>query len=149
MTLDSAEYYRGLSAGYADAIRASDSKANVAMLFLSIVMGPVIGSHEKYPHFLTLPILISPFLVAFLFLFFAILPRYPRREAANLLVSRTASPQDFQFVDDRRHEILEDQHRCAILSHILFWKTRCLQVTFFICLLSVLVATVLIVCYGG
>src|SRR5580700_12200066 len=103
MTLDSAEYYRGLSAGYADAIRASDSKANIVMLFLSIVMGPVIGSHEKYPHFLTLPLLISPFLTAFFFLFFAILPRYPRREAANLLISRTATPGDFQFVGDKSH----------------------------------------------
>ena len=149
MAVDSAEYYRGLSAGYSDAIRASDSKSNIVMLFLSIVMGPVIGSHDKYPRFLTLPILISPFLVAFFFLFFAILPRYPRREAANLLISRTAAPGDFPFVDDHGHEIREVQLRCAILSHILFWKTRCLQITFFICLLSVMVATVLLVCYGA
>jgi hypothetical protein len=75
MALDSAEYYRGLSAGYSDAIRASDFKANIVMFFLSLVMGPVIGSRDKYPHFLTLPVLMSPFLVVFLFMFVAILPR--------------------------------------------------------------------------
>jgi len=148
MALDSADYYRGPSAGYTDAIRASDSKSNVVMLFLSIVMGSVIGSHDKYPHFPTLPIWIIPFLAAFLFLFVAILPRYPRREASNLRVSRTASPRDFRFVDEPRHEILEVQLRCAILSHILFWKTRRLQISFLIRLISAFAATVPILCRG-
>jgi hypothetical protein len=148
MALNSAEYYRGLSAGYTEAIRASDFKSNIVMFFLSIVMGPVINSHGKYPHFLTLPVLVSPFLIVFLLLFIAILPRYPRRGTSRLLVSRTALPRDFQFVDDSGHEVSELQMRCAILSHILFWKTRCLQISFFICLSSVFVATVLIINYG-
>jgi len=148
MALDYAEYYRGLSAGYTDAIRASDFKANIVMFFLSIVMGPAIGSRDKYPHFLTLPVLTSPFLVVFLLLFVAILPRYPRRGGSRLVVSRIALPRDFQFVDDTGREVLEPQMRCAILSHILFWKTRCLQISFTVCLLSVVATTALIVYYG-
>ena len=120
MAVDFADYYRGLSAGYTDAIRASDFKANIVMFFLSIVMGPVIGSRDKYPHFLTLPVLVSPFLVVFFCLFVAILPRYPRRVGSKLVVSRTALPRDFQFVDDTGREVLELQMTCAILSHILF-----------------------------
>jgi len=146
--LDHAEYYRGLSAGYTDAIRVSDIKANILMFFLSLVLGPVIGSRDKYPHFLTLPVLISPFLVVFLLLFFALLPRYPRRGGSKLVVSRTALPRDFQFVDDTGREVAELQMRCAILSHILFWKTRCLQISFTVCLFSVFAATVFLIGYG-
>jgi len=148
MAVDFADYYRGLSAGYTDAIRASDFKANIVMFFLSIVMGPIIGSRDKHPCFLTLPVLISPFLVVFLCLFVAILPRCPRRGGSKLAVSRTALPRDFQFVDDTGREVLELQLRCAILSHIFFWKTRCLQISFTVCLCSVLAATVLIIYYG-
>jgi hypothetical protein len=148
MALDPADYYRGLSAGYTDAIRASDLKSNIVMFFLSIVMGPVIGSHDKYPQFLTLPVLISPFLVVFFCLFVALIPRYPRSQSRNLIVSRRASPSDFQFVDDPALEVSQLQLRCAILSHILFWKTRCLQISFSVCLFSVATATMLIVYYG-
>src|ERR1700734_1294037 len=100
MAVDFAEYYRGLSAGYTDAIRGSDIKANIVMFFLSLVIGPVIGSRDKYPHFLTLPILISPLLVVFLLLFCALFPPCPRRGGAKWAVSRAALPRDFQFVDD-------------------------------------------------
>ena len=148
MAVDFADYYCGLSAGYADAVRASDFKVNIVMFFLSIVTGPVIGSRDKYPHFLTLPALISPFLVVFFCLFVAILPRYPRRVGSKLVVSRTALPRDFQFVDDTGREVLELQMTCAILSHILFWKTRCLQISFTVCLCSVFAAAVLIIYYG-
>jgi hypothetical protein len=148
MALDTAAYYRGLSAGYTDAIRASDIKANIVMFFLSIAMGPVIGSHDKYPAFLTLPVLIFPFLVSFFFLFCAMVPRWPRRGGRNLLVARNATPGDFQFVDDPRHEVSELQMRCAILSHILFWKTRCLHIGFTICLVSIVAAGGLVLAYG-
>jgi hypothetical protein len=148
MALDHADYYRGLSAGYTDAIRASDLKANIVMFFLSIVMNPVVGSHDKYPRFLTLPIVISPFLLAFLSLFVAIMPRYPRRNGSGLLISRTAMPRDFQFTDEVDREVVDLQLRCAILSHILFWKTRCLQFGFSICLFSIFAAAALILYYG-
>jgi hypothetical protein len=86
--------------------------------------------------------------VVFFCLLVAILSRYPRRAGSKLVVSRTALPRDFQFVDDTGREVLELQTSCAILSPILFWKTRCLQISFSVCLCSVFAATVLILYYG-
>jgi hypothetical protein len=76
MAQEYAAYYQGLSASYTDAIRASDFKANIVIFFLSIVIGPVIGARDRLPEFLPLPVALSPFLVAFLCLFVALLPRY-------------------------------------------------------------------------
>lgn len=145
MAQQPAEYYGGLSAAYTDAIRASDFKANIVIFFLSIAMGPVIGARDKLPSFLPLPVALSPFLVVFLCLFVALLPRYPSRGRANFLVSRTAAPGDFRFVDDYEHEVSQLRLRCAILSHILFWKTACLRVVFFICMASVVATEAIVV----
>ena len=148
MAQDPAGYYRGLSAAYNDAIQASDFKANIVMFFLSILLGPVIGSHDKFPAFLSIPVLLGPFLLVFLCLFTALFPRYPRRGRRNFFVSRTASPRDFQFVADDESEVRMLQLRCAILSDILFWKTMCLRVAFFVSMVGVVFATALILYYG-
>jgi hypothetical protein len=145
MAQEPADYYRGLSAAYTDAIRASDFKANIVIFFLSIVIGPVIGARDKLPAFLPLPVALSPFLAAFLCLFVALLPRYPRRGRANFLVSRTASAADFQFVESLDHEVTQMRLRCAVLSHILFWKTLCLRTSFFICMACVVAAELLVI----
>jgi hypothetical protein len=68
--------------------------------------------------------------------------RYPRRGAANLLVSRPASPQHFQF--DGQTEVRELQLRCAILSDMLYWKTFCLRIAFAISITGVVVAAILV-----
>ena len=39
---DPAQPYRGLIAGYTDAIRAQDFKANIAILFVAFMMGPIL-----------------------------------------------------------------------------------------------------------
>ncbi len=80
------EHYKGLAAAYTDAIRASDFKANIVMFFLSLTMGPVLFNRDKFPSFLTLPVLIAPFLVMFFALFVALLPRYPRRGRASFFI---------------------------------------------------------------
>lgn len=139
MEQEYADYYRGLSAAYTDAIRASDFKANIVLFFLSIVSGSVIAARDKLPWYLPLPIALAPFLIVFLCLFVALIPRYPRRGRANFLVSRTAAAADFQFVESLDHEVTQMRLRCAILSHILFWKTLCLRVTFFIGMVGVVV----------
>ena len=139
MAQEHADYYRGLSAAYTDAIRASDFKANIVLFFLSIVSGSVIGARDKLPAYLPLPVALAPFLVVFLCLFIALIPRYPRRGRNNFLVSRTAAASDFQFVESLDHEVTQMRLRCAILSHILFWKTLCLRITFFICMAGVVV----------
>jgi hypothetical protein len=148
MAQEPADYFRGLSAAYTGAIRASDFKANIVIFFLSIVMGPIMGSHDKFPPFLPIPVLLSPFLVVFFCLFVALFPRYPRRGRTNFLVSRTATGKDFQFVDNSDVEVAQLQLRCAILSHILFWKTMCLRIAFAVCIASVILATLTIIYYG-
>jgi hypothetical protein len=150
MIQDPADYFRGLSAAYTDNIRATDFKANIVMFFLSIVMGPVIFNHDKFPPFLTLPVLVAPFLLIFFCLFVALLPRYPRRGRANFLVSRTATPADFKFKQSSGdgNEAAQLQLRCAVLSDILYWKTLCLRIAFIACIASVVAATLLLIVYG-
>jgi hypothetical protein len=148
MAQEPADFFRGLSAAFTDAIRASDFKANIVIFFLSIVMGPVMGSRDKFPHFLPVPVVLAPFLAVFLCLFVALMPRYPRRGRANFLVSRIAAPRDFQFVDNADVEVEQLRLRCAILSHILFWKTTCLRAAFVVCIASVALAALMIVYYG-
>ncbi len=143
-----ADYFRGLSATYTGAIRASDFKADIVIFFLSIVMGPIVGSRDKFPSFLPVPVLISPFLVVFFCLFVSLFPRNLRRGRTNFLVSRTAAPQDFQFVDNPGAEVAQLQLRRAILSHILFWKTTRLRIAFGVCIASVASATLVIIYYG-
>jgi hypothetical protein len=148
MAQDPAEYYRGLSALYGDAIQRSDFKANIVMFFMSIVLGPVMGSISRFPPFLSTPVVMTPFLVVFFCLFVTLLQRYPRRGAANLLVSRTASAQQFKFDSDPQTEVLELRLRCAILSDILYWKTVCLRIAFAISIAGVIASTVLLIYYG-
>ena len=45
IAVDPAQPYRGLIAGYTDAIRQSDFKANIAILFVAFMMGPVLGNY--------------------------------------------------------------------------------------------------------
>lgn len=149
MAQDPAEYYRGLSAGYTDAIQRSDIKANIVLFFLSIMMGPVLlGPHDKYPAFLTLPVLFSPFLAVFFCLFVVLKPRHSPRGRTNFLVSRTAKPHDFQFVEDAEAELSELRLRCAILSDILYWKTLWLRIAFLVTMTSIVIGALMILYYG-
>src|SRR6185312_11383217 len=54
-TADPAQPYRALIAGYTDAIRQSDFKANIAILFVAFMMGPVLGNYPRFPHYLPIP----------------------------------------------------------------------------------------------
>jgi hypothetical protein len=44
---DPSQPYRSLIAGYTDAIRASDFKANIAILFVAFMMGPILGNYTQ------------------------------------------------------------------------------------------------------
>jgi hypothetical protein len=142
------DYYRGLTAAYNEAIRASDVKANIVIFFLSIVLGTIVGVRDQLPRFLPVPVAIGPFAVAFLALFIALLPRYPRRGHESFRVLRTASPADFQFIDGLDGEVARLRLTCAVLSHILFWKTACLRISFFVCLASIVVSALLVIVYS-
>ena len=54
-----------LLAGYSDSIRLSDIKANIAVLFVAIVMGTVLQFRDFYPWYLSLPVIMVPFVVYF------------------------------------------------------------------------------------
>ena len=148
MTDTTADHYKGLAATYTDAIRASDFKANIVMFFLSLTMGPVIFNRDKFPAFLTMPVLVAPFLVMFFALFVALLPRYPKRGRASFFISGKATPADFAYRGPNPNEVQELQLRVAILSDILYWKTLCLRIAFFICIASVLAAAPLLAIYA-
>src|SRR3984885_13571536 len=49
---------RNLIAGYGDSIRLSDIKANIAVLFVAIMMGTVLQFRNQYPHYLNVPVLL-------------------------------------------------------------------------------------------
>ena len=148
MTDSNVEHYRGLAAAYTDAIRASDFKANIVMFFLSLVLGPIIFNRDKFPHFLTTPLVVMPFLAAFFCLFVALLPRYPRRGRANFFIDRRASPADFAYRGPSESPAEELRLRVAIFSDILYWKTICLRIAFFVCIVSVLASAPLLAIYA-
>ena len=148
MTDTRADHYKGLAASYTDAIRASDFKANIVMFFLSLTMGPIIFNRDKFPAFLSMPVLVAPFLVMFFALFVALLPRYPKRGRSSFYISGKATPADFQYRGPNPNEVQELQLRVAILSDILYWKTMCLRVAFFICIACVLAAAPLLAIYA-
>jgi hypothetical protein len=148
MTDTLTEHYKGLAAAYTDAIRASDFKANIVMFFLSLTIGPIIFNRDKFPHFLTMPALVAPFIVVFFCLFIALVPRYPRRGRSSFFISGKAKPADFAYNGPRDNETQDLQLRVAILSDILYWKTLCLRIAFFICIAAVLAAAPLLAIYA-
>jgi hypothetical protein len=51
---------RNLIAGYSDSVRLSNIKANIAVLFVA-----VLQFRELYPWYLSVPVLLAPFMVIF------------------------------------------------------------------------------------
>jgi hypothetical protein len=136
---DPTAHFGGLVGAYTEAIRVSDFKANLAVLFVAIMMGPIVAYRDKYPHFLSLPVVLAPFLIAFFCLLICVYPRYPRRGRTNFLVVRYPSKSDFVFVENNDDDLEQLKMRCAILSGILFWKTLCLTISFSVCLITIVV----------
>src|SRR5271154_1244455 len=141
---DPALHFGNLVGAYTDSIRVSDFKSNLTVLFVAIMMGPIVAERDKYPHFLPLPIVLTPFLVAFLCLLFCVYPRYSRKWKSNFVVSRNPEKSDFVFVENSGDEIEQLRLRCAILSRILWWKTFFLMVSIYICLGTMAVIFVLL-----
>ena len=48
---DAAAHYRGVIEAFTETIRLSDFKANVAIVFTGIMMGPVVAFRDKLPSF--------------------------------------------------------------------------------------------------
>jgi hypothetical protein len=141
---DPAAHFGNLVSAYADSIRTSDLKANLAVLFVAIMMGPIVAYRDKYPHFLPLPLVLAPFLVAFFFLLVCVYPRYPRSGRSNFLVTPNPKKSDFVFVENDDEDLESLKLRCSILSRILYWKTLCLNISIYICLATIVIIFVLL-----
>jgi hypothetical protein len=146
LAADPSQPYRSLIAGYTDAIRASDGKANIALLFVAFMMGPILYNYPRIPTYLPIPIILLPFLISYLCLFLVLIPRYPKRGAKNFVVSRTATAADFQNVTETEDEIEQLKLRCAVLSELLWWKSLYLRISFILSMICI-VATVFLLLY--
>ena len=136
---DPATHFSILIGAYTEAIRVSDFKANLGVLFVAIMMGPIVAYRDKYPHFLSLPLVLAPFLIAFFCLLIVVYPRYPKRGRASFLVTPNPRKSDFVFVENQDENLEQRKLTCAILSGILFWKTLCLTISMVVCLLTIAV----------
>jgi hypothetical protein len=130
------KYFRDLSAVYTDSIRASDFKANIALLFLPLLMVPIMDAHEKGLDHIPLWVILAPFLVAYFFLIMAIFPRYKKTDKSAFHLSRTAAPHHFTYTHDDAVELEEIRHRVALLSQILWWKTVYIRISLGTCLIA-------------
>ncbi len=136
--------YRGLIAGYTDAIRASDFKANIAFLFVAFMMGSVLWNYTSFPSYLSVQLVLLPFLVVYLFMFMVLFPRYPKRGAKNFRVARNLTAADFDYVAESVDDIEQLKLTCAVLCGILWWKTQYIRIGFLLSIVCVLLTMVLL-----
>ncbi len=141
---DPAQPYRSLIAVYTDNIRAADFKANIAILFVAFMMGPILYNYTKFPSYLPINIVLLPFLIVYLCLFMVLIPRFPSRGSKNFIVSRTASAADFDYVGHTEDEIEELRLRCAVLSELLWWKMLYIYISFTVSIFSIIVTVFLL-----
>ena len=149
MADDNNAVLRNLLAGYSDSIRLSDAKALIGVLFVAIMMGTVIQYKDLYPSYLTLPVLLPPFLFIFVNLLLSVYPRFPRVGRSRFPVRRRMRPEDFDFLMDARSEQDTLPERCAMFSRILWWKNVTLQLAYVASLASIVVAGMLLFVAGG
>ena len=143
---DPTQPYRTLIAVYTDSIRASDFKANIAILFVAFMMGPILYNYTKFPSYLPISFVLLPFMIVYVCLFMVLIPRYPRRGSKNFLVSRTASAADFENVAETEDEIEQLKLRCAVLSELLWWKTLYIRISFIVSIIGI-IATIFLLIY--
>lgn len=143
MARDRDAQLRNIIAGYTDSIRTSDAKAIVAVLFVAIMMGVVVQYQDFYPWYLSLPVVLAPFLFIFMNLLISVYPRYPREGQDRFPVRRRIEPQDFDFLaaPSNRDELAE---RCALLARILWRKNITLQIAYVTSMATMVVAAVLL-----
>jgi hypothetical protein len=141
---DPSQLYRSLIAGYTDNIRAADFKANIAILFVAFMMGPILYNYTKFPSYLPIPFVLLPFMIVYLCLFLVLIPRYPRRGSKNFVVSRTATAEDFANVTETEDEIEQLKLRCAVLSELLWWKWFYIRISFIVSIAGIIVTSFLL-----
>ena len=143
MARDRDAQLRNIIAGYTDSIRLSDIKALIAVLFVAIMLNVVVQYRDAYPWYLSLPVVLAPFMFVFMNLLVSVYPRHPREGRDRFPVRRRIEPQDFDFLaqPSNRDELAE---RCALLSRILWWKNITLQIAYVTSIVMMVVAAVLL-----
>src|SRR5271166_7083766 len=144
MAKDKNAQLRNLIAGYSDSIRLSDIKALIAVLFLAIMMGTVLQFRLLYPWYLSVPVILTPFMIIFLNLLISVYPRFPRAGRRRFPIWRNPNPEDFSFVADTDADIAELPARCALLSRILWWKNITLQIAYLLSMACLAATAVLL-----
>jgi hypothetical protein len=142
---DAATHYRNVIGAFTETIRLSDFKANVAIVFAGIMMGPVVAFRDKLPPFVPLDIALAPFLIVFICLLVCLYPRYVNEGHVRFVIVRNASPDLFTGPDSEEIELEKLQTLCAILSRILYWKTLMLMISFYTCLATVAAMALLVI----
>jgi len=144
MATDRNAQLRNIIAGYNDSIRLSDAKALIGVLFVAIMMGTVVQYRDLYPAYLTLPILLPPFMFIFVNLLVSVYPRFPRAGRSRFPIRRRMQPDDFDFLLDTRDEEETLPERCAMFSRILWWKNITLQLAYVASMASIVAAGILL-----
>jgi hypothetical protein len=144
MAKDPAAYFRATNGILVASIRVSDFKANVAIVFVGIMMGPVLGARSKFPSYFSLEMVMAPFLIIYFCLLICLLPRYPRMGRANFVIKRNADPSMFPPPESEATELERLQTLCAISSRILYWKNLMLYISYYTCIASIAVIIVVI-----
>ena len=130
---DAAAHYRNIIGAFTETIRLSDFKANVAIVFAGIMMGPVVAFRDKLPSFVPLDVALAPFLLVFLCLLVCLYPRYGHEGRVHFVIARNAAPHLFPGPDERgdrtreaadavrdpvAHPLLEDADAAHQLLHL-------------------------------
>jgi len=144
MAKDKSAQLRGLIAGYGDSIRLSDIKAMIAVLVVAILMGTVIQFRPLYPWYLSVPVLLSPFMIIFMMLLISVYPRFPRAGRSRFPIRRNPDPDEFDFVAEGEADLEELTVRCALLSRILWWKNITLQIAYILSMACLAAAGILL-----
>jgi hypothetical protein len=144
MAADRNAKLRNLLTGYSDSIRLSDIKANIAVLFVAIMMGTVLQFRDFYPWYLSLPVILAPFMIIFLNLLISVYPRYPRAGRHRFPIRRKTESEDFVFVEDTQRDLESLPERCALFSRILWWKNITLQIAYVVAMATLVAAGVLL-----
>jgi hypothetical protein len=144
MVKDKDAQLRNLIAGYGDSMRLSDIKALIAVLFVAIMMLTVVQYRDRYPWYLSVPVILTPFMIVYLSLLISVYPRFPRAGRKRFPIWRNADPAEFDFVADTEAEVEGLPALCAGLSRILWWKNITLLTADFIAMAGIAAALILL-----
>ncbi len=144
MTRDKNAQLRNLIAGYGDSMRLSDIKALIAVLFVAIMMLTVVQYRERYPWYLSVPVILTPFMIIYPSLLISVYPRFPRAGRKRFPIWRNPDPEDFDFVADTEAELEGLPALCAGLSRILWWKNITLLTADVLAMVCIAAAAILL-----